>query len=218
VLDDANLELTIPIAVKSRMINNGQSCIAAKRFIVVESIVEEFTKRFVQEMKKIKMGNPLDTDTDQGPMAREDLLLELDAQVKRSITAGAKLILGGKRVDRPGSFYEATVLTGIEKGMPAYNEEIFGPVAAIITVKDTEEAVRVANETNFGLGSSLWTEDIDKAKLIAKEIEAGSVFINGLMKSDPKLPFGGIKISGYGRELSHYGIKEFVNIKTVWIK
>jgi succinate-semialdehyde dehydrogenase/glutarate-semialdehyde dehydrogenase len=218
VLDDADIEAAVKIAVTARLINNGQSCIAAKRFIVVEKIYDEFEKKFVDAMNKVKVGDPMEKETELGPIAREDLLNELDEQVKQSVMKGATALCGGKRIDRNGFFYEPTILTNLTKGMPAYDDEIFGPVASLIKAKDEEDAIRIANDSPFGLGASLWTNDLEKAKLLASKIESGSIFINGMVKSDPRLPFGGIKNSGYGRELSHYGIKEFVNIKTVWIK
>ncbi len=218
ILEDADLEVATTVAVKARMLNNGQSCIAAKRFIVVEKVYDKFEKLFVDKTSKIKIGDPMSKETELGPLAREDLLLELHEQVEQSVKKGAKLLLGGKRLDRKGYFYPATILTNVKTGMPAYDEELFGPVASVIKAKDEKEAITVANDTKFGLGASLWTNDRNKAKELASKIDSGSVFINGMVKSDPRLPFGGVKISGYGRELSHYGIKEFVNIKTVWIK
>ncbi len=218
VLEDANIDDAVNTAVTARLINNGQSCIAAKRFIVVEKIYDEFKSKFVNRMEQVKIGNPMDEQTELGPIAREDLMYELDAQVKESVKKGALLLTGGKILPGKGFYYSPTILENLSKGMPAYDDEIFGPVASLIKVKDEMEAIAVANDSSFGLGASLWTNDIEKAKLIASKIESGSVFINGMAKSDPRLPFGGIKNSGYGRELSHYGIKEFVNIKTVWIK
>ena len=218
ILEDADLEEAATVAVKARLLNNGQSCIAAKRFIVVEKIYAEFEKLFLEKMSKITVGDPMDLETDLGPLAREDLLLELQEQVERSVKKGAKILLGGKRLERKGFFYPATVLADVKKDMPAYEDELFGPVASVIKVKDEEEAIKVANDTKFGLGASLWTNDMNKAKELAGKIDSGSVFINGMVKSDPRLPFGGVKFSGFGRELSHYGIKEFVNIKTVWVK
>ncbi len=217
VLDDADLPACIKIAAKARMINQGQSCIAAKRFIVVESLAQEFAESQVEIISAMKMGDPLEDDTEVGPMARLDLLEELDEQVQRSIKAGAQLLCGGKRAERPGAFYLPTVLTNVTKGMPAYDEETFGPVTAVITVKDTEEAIEVANDSPFGLGGSVWTRDVAKGEAVARQIETGAMFVNGLTKSDPRLPFGGVKRSGYGRELSQFGIREFVNIKTIWI-
>ena len=217
ILEDADLEKAAKTAVTARIINNGQSCIAAKRFIAVEKIYDEFEKLFLEEMKKIKIGDPMNLDTDLGPIAREDLLNELDGQVKQSAASGAKILCGGKKIEGKGYFYEPTILANVLPGTLAYSEEIFGPVASLIKAKDEKDAIRIANDSAFGLGASLWTNDLAKAKVFASKIESGSVFINGMVKSDPRLPFGGIKNSGYGRELSHYGIKEFVNIKTVWI-
>jgi succinate-semialdehyde dehydrogenase/glutarate-semialdehyde dehydrogenase len=218
VLDDANIDAAVKTAVTARLINNGQSCIAAKRFIVIEKIYNEFQNKFVDAMKKVKVGDPMDRETELGPIAREDLLNELDQQVKQSIEKGAVVLCGGEKIKRKGFYYAPTILADLKKGMPAYDDEIFGPVASLIKAKDENEAIRIANDSAFGLGASLWTSDLEKAKHLAHKIESGSVFVNGMVKSDPRLPFGGIKNSGYGRELSHYGIKEFVNIKTVWIK
>jgi succinate-semialdehyde dehydrogenase / glutarate-semialdehyde dehydrogenase len=218
VLEDANIDEAVKTAVIARLINNGQSCIAAKRFIVVEKVYDEFEKKFVEAMTKIKVGNPMDSATELGPMAREDLLFELDEQVKISVIKGAQILCGGKRINCEGYFYEPTILANVFPGMPAYDEELFGPVASLIKAKDEADSIRIANDSQFGLGASLWTNNISLAKELANKIESGSVFINGMVKSDPRLPFGGIKTSGYGRELSHYGIKEFVNIKTVWIR
>lgn len=218
IFADADIDDAVNTAVTARLLNNGQSCIAAKRFIVVEDIADEFEKKFVEKMRAVKVGDPMEEETELGPLAREDLLIELNTQVEQSVKAGAEILTGGKRLDREGYFYPATILSNVKKGMPAYEQEMFGPVAAIIKAKNEEEAIKIANDSEFGLGASLWTSDIEKAKYLSHDIESGSVFINGLVKSDPRLPFGGIKKSGYGRELSHYGIKEFVNIKTVWIK
>ncbi len=218
VLADADIDTAAKVGVQARMLNNGQSCIAAKRFIVEESIADEFESKFVDEMSKLNIGDPLDESTLQGAMAREDLLIELDEQVKRSVEAGAKPLLGCERYQTQGAFYKASVLTDVTKGMPCYDEELFGPVATIIRAQNEDDAIRIANDSDFGLGASLWTNNLEKAEVLAKLIDSGSVFINGLVKSDPRLPFGGVKKSGYGRELSHFGIKEFVNIKTVWIK
>jgi len=218
VLEDADIETAVKTAITARLINNGQSCIAAKRFIVVEKVYDSFEKKFTELMEKVIVGEPIDTKTELGPIAREDLLYELDAQVKDSVKLGAKILTGGKIFPGKGFYYASTILSNLKKGMPAYDDEIFGPVASLIKVKDEDEAILVANDSAFGLGASLWTDNIEKAKKLAEKIESGSVFINGMVKSDPRLPFGGIKNSGYGRELSHYGIKEFVNIKTVWIK
>ncbi len=218
IFADADIDDAVNTAVTARLLNNGQSCIAAKRFIVVEDIADEFEKKFVEKMRAVKVGDPMEEETELGPLAREDLLIELNTQVEQSVKAGAEILTGGKRLDGEGYFYPATILSNVKKGMPAYEQEMFGPVAAIIKAKNEEEAIKIANDSEFGLGASLWTSDIEKAKYLSHNIESGSVFINGLVKSDPRLPFGGIKKSGYGRELSHYGIKEFVNIKTVWIK
>jgi succinate-semialdehyde dehydrogenase/glutarate-semialdehyde dehydrogenase len=218
ILKDADLDAAAETGVTARLINNGQSCIAAKRFIVVEDVYDEFESKFVEKMEKIIVGNPMDESTQLGPLAREDLLLELNQQVQNSVKAGAKILTGGKRLERKGFYYPPTVISNVKKGMPAYSEELFGPVAIFIKAVDANDAVRIANDTDFGLGASIWTNDIENAKKLATAIDSGAVFINGLVKSDPRLPFGGVKLSGYGRELSHYGIKEFVNIKSVWIK
>jgi succinate-semialdehyde dehydrogenase/glutarate-semialdehyde dehydrogenase len=205
-------------AARARTINNGQSCIAAKRFIVEEEIADRFEDDFVRAMEGLKVGDPMDAGTDVGPMAREDLLDALDDQVKRTVKTGGTLRTGGKRLEGKGWFYAPTVLTGVKPGMAAFDEETFGPVAAVIRARDAAEAIELANRSPFGLGASLWTGDAARGEDLAAEIDAGSVFINGAVKSDPRLPFGGIKSSGYGRELSAVGIREFVNIKTVWIK
>jgi len=218
VLDDADIHNAVNTGVTARLINNGQSCIAAKRFIVVDKIYDEFTKLFVAKMKSVKVGNPMNIETELGPIARKDLLSDLLNQIEKSESGGAEILCGGKRIEREGFFLEPTILANVEKGMPAYHEEIFGPVAILIKAKDDDEAVKIANDTDFGLGASVWTKSKSRVEKFVKEIQAGSVFVNGLVKSDPRLPFGGIKNSGYGRELSHYGIKEFVNIKTVWMK
>ena len=219
VLEDANLEEAVTTCVNSRLINSGQSCIAAKRFIVVDSIRTRFEKLYVQQMSTRKMGDPMEEDTVIGPQARHDLRNDLHRQVIKSIEQGAKCLLGGEIPDSIGAFYPATVLTDVTKGMPAYNEELFGPVAAIIPVKDEDEAIKVANDSVFGLGAAVFTENIARGEAIAaNKLQAGCCFVNSFVKSDPRLPFGGIKESGYGRELSHYGIKEFVNIKTVFVK
>jgi len=200
------------------MINGGQSCIAAKRFIVHESVLEEFTKHFVHRMENVTMGDPLKEGTTLGPQARHDLRDELHKQVETSIKAGATLLTGGKIPDNPGAFYPPTVLANVTPGMPAYDEELFGPVASIITAKNDDDAVRIANDSVFGLGAAIFTENTARGEEIARQLDAGAVFINSFVKSDPRLPFGGVKQSGYGRELSSYGIREFVNIKTVFVK
>lgn len=219
ILPDADLDAAARICVTSRLINTGQSCIAAKRFIVVEKIRKKFETIVIREMKSKIMGNPLDENTDLGPLARFDLRDELHAQVKKSIKMGATCLLGGKIPEMNGAFYPPTVLSDVKKGMPAYDEELFGPVASIIVVKNLSEAVSVANDSTFGLGAAIFTRDIETGrKLAEEEIQAGNCFVNAFVRSDPRLPFGGIKQSGYGRELSHFGILEFVNIKTVYIR
>ncbi len=217
VLDDADIPACVVTASQARMINAGQSCIAAKRFIVVESRLEEFETQQTAIMQAMRVGDPLLEETQAGPLARMDLLEELDAQVRQSVALGAKLLTGGKRREGKGSFYLPTVLSKVKKGMPVYDQETFGPVSAIIPVKDEQEAIRVANDSDFGLGGSVWTRDTERGIRVARQIESGAVFVNGMTKSDPRLPFGGVKRSGYGRELSSYGIKEFVNIKTIWV-
>jgi succinate-semialdehyde dehydrogenase/glutarate-semialdehyde dehydrogenase len=218
VLDDADLEKAATISVKGRLVNGGQSCIAAKRFIVTEKLRAKFEQLFVEKMRAIKFGDPMDKATKMGPMARHDLRDALHEQVERSIAKGAKCLLGGKVPDGPGAYYPPTVLTGVKKGMAAYEEELFGPVAAIIPVKDEGEALKTANDSVFGLGGAILSANVERAeKLAAEEIEAGSVFVNEAVKSDPRLPFGGIKQSGYGRELAVHGIREFVNVKTVYV-
>jgi succinate-semialdehyde dehydrogenase/glutarate-semialdehyde dehydrogenase len=218
ILSDADTEAAARICAKSRLTNSGQSCIAAKRFIVVASQREEFEQLFVQNMQAAKVGDPMRDDTEVGPLARTDLRTELHDQVVRSIDSGARCLLGGEIPDGAGAFYPPTVLTDVRKGMAAFDEELFGPVAAIVTVPDDDAAIDVANDSNFGLGAAVFTSDIERGERIATEqLEAGSCFVNALVKSDPRLPFGGIKESGYGRELSHFGIREFVNIKTVYV-
>ena len=217
------LKRQITTAVKARTINNGQSCIAAKRFIVHEKIYGEFEKRFVEVMKSLRVGDPLETATDIGPLATDQILKDLEEQVTVSVAAGAKLLTGGRRCELEqelarGNFYEPTVLADIPKDAPAYGDEIFGPVASLFRVANIDEAIELANATSFGLGAAAWTNDPQERDRFINEIEAGSVFINGMVASDPRLPFGGVKNSGYGRELSHFGIREFVNIKTAWIK
>jgi succinate-semialdehyde dehydrogenase / glutarate-semialdehyde dehydrogenase len=218
VMPSADLDEAAKTAVKARTINNGQSCIAAKRFIVDQRIADQFERRFVAEMQALKIGDPLDEATEIGPLATADILEDLDAQVRKSVEAGARVLAGGKRLDRAGYYYAPTVLADIPENAPAYCEELFGPVASVFRVHGIDEAIRLANATEFGLGSSAWTNDEAERQQFIDELEAGSVFINGMVASDPRLPFGGIKHSGYGRELSVFGIREFVNIKTVWIK
>lgn len=217
VLDDCDMELTVQQALNSRLINQGQSCIAAKRFIVMEPVLEQFTNWMHKRFAGLKVGDPLDPETQIGPLARPDLVDDIDRQVKESVRLGAIPISGGARYDREGCYYQPTILTNVKSGMPAYSEETFGPVLAIIPVASEAEAITVANDSTFGLGGSVWTKDSHRGEQIARQIESGAVFVNGMTKSDPRLPFGGIKKSGYGRELGSYGILEFVNIKTIWI-
>ena len=218
VLEDADPELAAAVCARGRLINGGQSCIAAKRFIVAEEIRRPFEDLFVAKMRAVKMGDPLAEDTQIGPQARRELRDDLHRQVEASVAKGARLLLGGAIPEGPGAYYPPTVLTGVRKGMPAYDEELFGPVAAIIPVADEEEAIATANDSVFGLGGAVLTRDLARGERIAADlIESGCVFVNEAVRSDPRLPFGGIKESGYGRELSSYGIKEFVNIKTVYV-
>src|SRR5438552_2365784 len=217
VLADADLDMAATVACRARNQNNGQSCIAAKRFIVEESVADQFEARFAGAVAALKVGNPMDRQNQVGPLARADLVDELERQVRESIRLGARPLVGGSRVQGDGYFYQPTVLTNVRPGMPAYHEETFGPVAAVIRVKDADDAIRVANDTDFGLGSNIWTSDVERGKKLAERVEAGLVFINGMVASDARLPFGGVKRSGYGRELSEYGIKEFTNIQTVWV-
>jgi succinate-semialdehyde dehydrogenase / glutarate-semialdehyde dehydrogenase len=217
VLGDAEPLEAAAAAARARTINCGQSCIAAKRLIVEESVVENFQEELVKQMRGLKVGDPMDPETEIGPMAREDLLTNLHDQVERSIQAGAKLLLGGCRLKKRGYFYPPTVLSQVRPGMAVFDEETFGPVAAIIQARDAKDAVDLANRSNFGLGASIWTSRPEVGQALASEIEAGLVFVNEIVQSDPRLPFGGIKRSGYGRELSDLGILEFVNIKTVWV-
>ena len=218
VLEDADVEAAAATCVNSRLINAGQSCIAAKRFVVVKPVLEAFTTRFVTLMKSKKVGDPLADGTEVGPQARHDLRDSLHKQVRASIERGASLLLGGEIPAGEGAFYPPTVLTQVKPGMPAYDEELFGPVAAIIEAKDEDDAVRIANDSVFGLGAAVFTKDAARGERVASRLDAGAIFVNALVASDPRLPFGGIKESGYGRELGAYGIKEFVNIKTIVVK
>jgi len=218
ILEDADLDAAASTCALARLINSGQSCIAAKRFIVVEAVREAFEEKFLAAMAAAKMGDPMEEGTLVGPQARNDLRDELHDQVIRSVAAGARCILGGELPAGPGAYYPPTILTDVDPGMAAYEEELFGPVASVIPVKDEAEALRVANDTVFGLGAAVFTQDIERGtRIAAEELEAGACFVNGFVRSDPRLPFGGIKESGYGRELSPFGIMEFVNIKTVWV-
>ena len=223
VMPSADLKEAVATAVKARTINNGQSCIAAKRFIVHGQIYDEFEKGFVEAMKALRVGDPMNESTAVGPLATKQILKDLEEQVQVSVAAGAKILTGGQRVTfegelAGGNFYEPTVLADIPKDSPAFSDEIFGPVASLFRVKDIDEAIDLANATSFGLGAAAWTNDESQRDRFVEEIEAGCIFINGMVASDPRLPFGGVKHSGYGRELGEFGIREFVNIKTVWIK
>ncbi len=218
VMPSADLETAVATAVEARIINNGQSCIAAKRFIVAESIADAFERKFVNRMEALVIGDPLDDRTELGPLATADAVVSLDADVHKTIDAGAKLLTGGRPLPRTGNFYAPTVLTNIPKNSPAYQEEFFGPVASIFRVKDLDEAIRIANDSRFGLGASAWTQEDGERERFINELEAGMVFINKMVASDPRVPFGGVKQSGYGRELGVHGIREFTNIKTVWIQ
>ncbi len=218
VLKDANLDKCAQTAVTARMLNTGQSCIAAKRFIVEAEVYDAFIDKVKGIISALKIGDPLDAESQFGPLARMDLLEDIDRQVQESVGQGAKLELGGDRMNGEGFYYQPTLLSGVSQSMPVFTEETFGPVMAVMQVSSSEEAIEVANNCFYGLGGSLWTEDIEKGIRIARQIESGAVFVNGMTKSDPRLPFGGIKRSGYGRELSHYGIKEFVNIKTIVVE
>ena len=218
VMPSANLEAAANTAVKARIVNNGQSCIAAKRFIVAEAIADQFEKMFAEKMAALKVGDPFDEATELGPLSSAQGLEDLDRDVKATVEAGAKVLTGGQTLDRPGNFYAPTVLTNIPKSSPAYREELFGPVASVFRAKDLDEAIRIANDSRFGLGASAWTNDDKERERFVNELEAGMVFINRMVASDPRLPFGGVKWSGHGRELGVHGIREFTNIKTVWIE
>jgi succinate-semialdehyde dehydrogenase/glutarate-semialdehyde dehydrogenase len=218
VLKSADLDLAVSTAVTARVMNNGQTCIAAKRFILEEAIADQFMAKFVEKFKALKVDDPMQPDTDVGPLATAQILHELDMQVKASIDAGAKALVGGYRLKEKGNFYAPTILADIPLGAPPYQEEFFGPVASVFRVKNIDEAISLANSTSFGLGASIWTNEQQEIELAIEQIEAGAVFVNGMVKSDPRVPFGGIKRSGYGRELGIEGIREFVNIKTIWIR
>jgi succinate-semialdehyde dehydrogenase/glutarate-semialdehyde dehydrogenase len=218
VMPSANLESAVKIGVKARIVNNGQSCIAAKRFIVHDDIADEFEKRFVAAMEALKIGDPLDASVEVGPLATPQIVDDLEKQVNASLAAGARLLTGGKRLgDRAGNFYAPTVLADVPESAPAYAEETFGPVASLFRVRNAAEAIRLANATPFGLGASVWTSDRAEAEEFIAGIDSGQVFVNAMVASDPRMPFGGTKHSGFGRELGAYGIREFVNIKTVWV-
>ena len=217
VLQDANLNKCIDGAIMSRMINNGQSCIAAKRFIVHEKVYDEFVIKLKKRLNKLIIGDPRDTKTQVGPLANENILIDLDKQVQKSKKMGASVIMGGSKLDRSGYFYSPTIITNVLKDMPIYKEETFGPVFTIIKAQNINDIIKIANDSEYGLGGSIWSENIEEASELSTKIETGCIFINGFTRSDPKLPFGGIKKSGYGKELSKYGIREFVNMKTVVI-
>jgi succinate-semialdehyde dehydrogenase/glutarate-semialdehyde dehydrogenase len=215
VMPSADLARAVRTAVDARANNNGQSCIAAKRFVIDARIAADFEGRFVEAMQALRIGDPLDESTQLGPLATPGILAGLEEQVRKSVAAGARVLTGGRRIDRPGNYYAPTVLDNIPEDSPAYREELFGPVAVLFRVDGVDDAIRVANDTEFGLGASVWTNDPAEQRKLIDEIEAGMVFVNGMVASDPRLPFGGTKRSGYGRELSAYGIREFVNVKTV---
>ena len=217
ILKDANIDKAVKIALMSRMINCGQSCIAAKRFIIEKDIENKFTEKFSKEIAKLHPGDPADPETNLAPLARPDLVDDLERQVNESIELGAELIAGGERINGEGNFYQPTLLGKVKPGMPAFDEELFGPVTPIITVQDEMEAIELANQSRYGLGAAVWTNDIEKGEKLARMIESGSVFINAMVASHPRVPFGGVKMSGYGRELSHLGIREFMNTKSIWI-
>jgi succinate-semialdehyde dehydrogenase/glutarate-semialdehyde dehydrogenase len=218
VLEDADLDLTVQQAVASRFLNAGQSCIAAKRFIVVDAIAEEFLLRFKAAVEALQAGDPMDEATTLAPMAREDLRDEMHQQVTDSIAQGAVAVTGCQPLERPGAYYAASILDQVKPGCRAYSEELFGPVAICIRARDEEDALVIANGSRFGLGGSVWTRDSARGEALARRVQSGCTFVNGMVKSDPRLPFGGIKASGYGRELSHHGMHEFVNAKTIWIR
>jgi len=217
VMPSADLDKAISTAVTSRTLNNGQSCINAKRLIVHEDVAEEFERRFVESMAALRVGDPMDEETDMGPLATPQILEDVDGQVRKSVEAGARVLTGGKPMEGPGNFYPPTAITDIPEDSPAYREEIFGPVASLFRIKDIDEAIDLANDTTFGLSSSAWTNDAGEQERFINEIEAGMVYVNRMTESTPEIPFGGVKNSGYGRELSVHGIREFVNAKTVWI-
>jgi len=217
VMPSADFKAALTTAVKARTINSGQSCIAAKRFFIADKVYDDFLRQFVERMRALKIGDPLDETTEIGPLATEQILNGVHDQVQKSVVAGAKLLTGGNRIHGPGFFYEPTVLVNVPRKSPAYREEVFGPVASIFRVRDVADAIEIANDSPFGLGASAWTSDPTEKELFASELDAGVVFINGMVASDPRLPFGGVKRSGFGRELGAAGIREFTNIKTIWI-
>ncbi len=218
VLEDADLDWAAEQGVTSRFLNGGQSCIAAKRFIVVEAVADRFLAKFKQAVEARQPGDPMDEATTLAPMARKDLRDELHRQVQASLDKGAVAVTGCAPIDGPGAYYQPSILDGVKPGMPAWSEEFFGPVAIVIRARDEQEAIKIANASDFGLGGSVWTRDSERGERVARQLQSGAVFVNGLVKSDPRLPFGGVKNSGYGRELCHHGMMEFVNQKTIWIK
>ena len=218
VMPSADLDAAVATAVEARILNNGQSCIAAKRFIVAEPIADEFQRRFVERMKALRIGDPFDDKTELGPLANAEAVTSLDADVRKSVDAGAKVLTGGHPITGAGNFYEPTVLTDIPVESPAYREEFFGPVASLFRARVLDDAIRIANDSRFGLGASAWTNDDKERERLINELESGMVFINKMVASDPRIPFGGVKQSGYGRELGEFGIREFVNVKTVWVQ
>ena len=218
VMPSADLDAAVATAIDARIQNNGQSCIAAKRFIVAEKIADDFERKFVKRMQDLRVGDPFDESTQLGPLANADAVTSLDADVKKTVAAGARVLTGGHPLDRPGYFYAPTVLTDIPKNSPAYKEEFFGPVASLFRARDVDQAIQIANDSRFGLGASAWTNDPGETERFINELEAGMVFLNKMVASDPRLPFGGVKSSGHGRELAKNGIREFMNIKTVWVQ
>jgi succinate-semialdehyde dehydrogenase/glutarate-semialdehyde dehydrogenase len=217
-MPSADLDEAVSTAVKARTINNGQSCIAAKRFIVADPVYDEFERRFVETMKALKVGDPMASETEVGPLSTCSIRDELRAQVERAVASGARLLLGGHMIPGPGYYYEPTVLAGLPRESTVFHEELFGPVAMLFRVSDADAAIDLANDSPFGLGASVWTRDPSEQDRFIDEIEAGQVFVNAMVASDPRLPFGGVKRSGYGRELGAFGIREFVNVKTIWRK
>jgi acyl-CoA reductase-like NAD-dependent aldehyde dehydrogenase len=217
VLEDADVPAAARVACRARNQNNGQSCIAAKRFVVVAEVADEFERGFGEAVAALRVGDPMERETNVGPLARADLVTELERQVRESVALGARAPVGGGRLDRKGYYFQPTVLTGVRRDMPVFREETFGPVAAVVRVQDEAEALAVANDSDFGLGAAIWTGDEERGKRLARRVEAGAVFVNGMVASDARLPFGGVKRSGYGRELSEYGLQEFLNVQTVWV-
>jgi succinate-semialdehyde dehydrogenase/glutarate-semialdehyde dehydrogenase len=218
VMPSADLEIATSTAVKARIFNNGQSCIAAKRFIVAEEIGDRFERLFAEKMAALKVGDPFDPSTDVGPLSTPDGVTDLDRDVRKTVEAGGKVLTGGRVLDLPGNYYAPTVLVDIPNGSPAHKEEMFGPVASVFRAKDIDDAIRIANDSRFGLGASAWSNDLTEQQKFINELDAGMVFINRMVASDPRIPFGGVKWSGHGRELGALGIREFTNIKTVWVE